>query len=214
MNFDELKTAWQILDKKVTATKTLNDKLISSVITDRSSSRFQIVRRNYVIGFSWLTLCLMAGFAVIFGNPFDYEYKIQYVPMLIYCVGLIAIGGWMIQSYIQLGRIKLDQENIRAALSAIVAVYERPKKFMSYMLWGFLLSQVILFPLSFLPRSIERIGLWPALGERLIPISIALLMVFIAYKMGAFRERDGEKFKADLNELEQLRKIAAELENA
>jgi hypothetical protein len=213
MNLDELKTAWLTLDRKLSATKTLNDKLITSMVAERSGNRFHTVRRNYLIGFTWLTLCLAAGFAVIFGNPFDYQYTIQYIPMIIYCLGLIMITAWMIRSYLQLGRIKLDQDNIRAALKDIVGIYERPKKFMSYILWIFLLSQVILFPLSFLPKSIERIGLWPALGERLIPISIALLMVFIAHKLGAFKERHGAKFKADLNELDQLKKIAAELEN-
>jgi hypothetical protein len=214
MNLDELKTAWLNLDRKFAATKTLNEKLIASIVTERSGNRFHIVRRNYVLGFVWLTLCLAAGLAVIFGNPFDYQYSVQYIPMIIYCFGLIAITAWMIQSYLQLGRVKLDQENIRIALKEIVAVYERPKKFMSYILWAFLLSQVILFPLSFLPKSIERIGLWPALAERMIPISIAILMVFIAHKLGAFKERHGAKFKADLNELEQLKKMAAELENA
>jgi hypothetical protein len=212
MNVDELKTAWQSLDKKLHATKTLNEKLIASIVTERSGNRFQVVRRNYRIGFAWLILCLFAGLAVIFGNPFDYEYILQYIPMVFYCMGLIAITGWMMQSYTHLGRIKLDQANIRAALKDIVAIYERPQKLMRYVLWVFIFSQTILFPLSFLPKSIDRIGLWPALGERMIPITIAVLMLFIAYKLGAFKERHGAKFKEDLNELEQLKKMAAELD--
>jgi flagellar biosynthesis protein FliQ len=212
MNVDELKTAWQSLDRKLLATKTLNEKLITSIVTERSGNRFQTVRRNYLIGFAWLILCLGAGLAVFFGNPFGYEYTLQYIPMIIYCVGLLIITGWMMQSYLHLGRIKLDQANIRTALKDIVAVYERPKKLMGYVLWVFLFSQTILFPLSFLPKSINRLGFWPALGERMIPISIAILMLFVAHKLGAFKERQGAKFKEDLNELEQLKKMAAELE--
>lgn len=212
MNVDELKTAWQNLDKKLHATKTLNEKLITSIVTERSGNRFQTVRRNYLIGFAWLTLCLVAGLAVIFGNPFDYEYTMQYIPMAIYCLGLLIISGWMMQSYTHLGRIKLDQSNIRSALKDIVAIYERPQKLMRYVLWVFIFSQTILFPLSFLPKSIERVGLWPALGERIIPIAIAVMMLYIAHKLGAFKERHGTKFKADLNELEQLKMMVAELD--
>lgn len=212
MNIDELKTAWISLDKKLQATKTLNEKLINSIVTERSGKRFHVVRRNYLIGFAWLTLCLLAGLAVILGNPFDYEYTLQYVPMIIFCIGLIIIAGWMMQSYRYLGRVKLDQANIRAALKDIVAIYERPKKLMWYVLWVFLLSQAILFPLSFLPRSIDRMGLWPALGERMIPMAIAVLMLFAAYKLGVFKERHGARFREDLNELDQLKKMAAELD--
>src|SRR4051812_24809303 len=98
MNVDELKTAWQSLDRKLHATESLNERLITSIVTERSGNRFQAVRRSYLIGFVWLCLCLIAGFAVIFGNPFGYEYALQYIPMLIYCIGLMVITGWMIQS--------------------------------------------------------------------------------------------------------------------
>jgi hypothetical protein len=212
MNVDELKTVWQNLDRKLNAAKTLNEKLISSIVTERSGNRFRTVKRNYLIGFAWLTLCLSAGLAVILGNPFDYVYTVQYIPMVIYCIGLIVITTWMINSYSKLNQIKLDQLNIRSALKGIVTIYERPKKFMRYTLWVFIISQTILFPLSFLPKSIDRLGLWPALAERLIPISIAILMLFIAHKLGAFKERHGLRFKEDLEELEQLKRMAAELD--
>lgn len=212
MNVDELKTAWQSLDKKLHATKALNEELITSIVTERSGHRFQTAKRSYLIGFAWLAICFAVGVAVILGNPFDYKYTLQYLPVIVYCIGLFIITGWMMQSYIHLGRIKLDHANIKDALKAIVAVYERPQKSMRYVLWVFILSQTVLFPLSFLPKSIDRVGLWPALGERLIPISIAVLIFFVAYKLGAFKERHGPKFKEDLNELERLKRMAAELD--
>ena len=118
----------------------------------------------------------------------------------------------MMQSYTHLGRIKLDQANIRTALKDIVEIYERPQKLMRYVLWIFVFSQTILFPLSFLPKNINRIGLWPALAERVIPIAIAILILFIAHKLGAFKERNAQKFKEDLHEIELLKKMAAELD--
>ena len=211
MNVDELKTAWQKLDRKVQATQSLNEKLITSIVTERSENRFQTVRRNYLLGFGWIGLCFAAGVAVIFGNPFDYQYKIQYLPMVIYCGCLIIIAANMIVAYLKLTDVKLDQKNIRSALQEIVLIYERPQRFMKYILYVFIFSQTILFPFSFLPKSIERIGLWPAIFERLIPIGIAILLLVIAHKLGAFKERHADKFKADLNELDQLKGMVSEL---
>jgi len=77
----------------------------------------------------------------------------------------------------------------------------------------FLFSQVVLLPLSFLPKNIEQFGFWPAMAERLIPISISGFLLFAAYKLGAFKERNAEKFKDDLNELETLKAMKSELAN-
>ncbi len=213
MNLDELKTAWQNLDRKLQATRMLNEQIIVTMIADRSQARFDVVRRNYRMGFGGLFICFIAGIAVLLGNPFDYQYNWQYIPMLIYCVCLVFIAGKMILSYNKLGKVKLDHINIRIALKSIVGIHEEPQKFMKYLLYVFLFSQTILFPLSFLPKSIERAGLWPALFERLIPISIAILMLYVAHRLGAFKERHVEKFREDLNELDRLKAMAAELEN-
>jgi hypothetical protein len=92
-------------------------------------------------------------------------------------------------------------------------VYVKPKKFLRYTLVIFLVSQVFLFPLSFLPPNIERMGLWKALAERIIPISISALMLFIAYKLGAFKDRHGKKFREDQRELQELRTMSLELQD-
>ena len=90
-------------------------------------------------------------------------------------------------------------------------MYEKPKKFLKYTLIVFLFTQVFLFPLSFLPPSIERLGFWPALAERMIPIAIVAGLLIIASKLGAFKERQGERFKNDLSELQELKAMAMEL---
>lgn len=69
----------------------------------------------------------------------------------------------------------------------------------------------IILPLSFLPRNIEKIGLVNALAERMIPIAVGVLLFFLARKLGAFSPAHEKKFKEDLNELESLKKMAAEL---
>jgi len=117
----------------------------------------------------------------------------------------------LVVSFLHLKNITITHHNIDESLRKIIAVYERPGKFLKYTIILFLFSQLFLFPLSFLPAGIERRGLWGALAERLIPISISALILWIAYKLGAFKERYAKKFKDDLGELEELKAMATEL---
>jgi hypothetical protein len=214
MNIDELKTVWKDYDRKIASSKLINEKIITSMITERTSSRFSTVKRNYTIGICWMVACLGVGLAILLGNPFDYQHTIQYVPIVIYCVCLTIMTVGFVIFTLQLTRIPISHHNLDVALKKIIAIYERPRKFLKYTIIIFLFSQLVLFPLSFLPHNLQRLGLWPALGERLIPISISALMLYAAYKFGAFKDRYGKKFKEDHRELEALRAMTIELEEA
>ena len=211
MNLDELKTAWKVYDRKLQSTKAINEKIIISMITERSGSRYAKVWRQYIIGIAWMLICLAFSILVIFTNPFDYRYNIQYIPMVIFAASMIVLLGGMFRSFMEMQRITITQHNVGDALKGIIAIYEKPKKFFHYIIMVFLFSQVVLLPLSFLPRNLDTMGLSTALAERLIPISIAALVLFLAYKLGAFKERQADKFREDLNELESLKAMSAEL---
>lgn len=213
MNIDELKTAWKEYDRKLQATHVINEKIITSMIAERTNTRFVNVKRNYVIGLLWMFICLFLGIMVLWGNPFDYRYSIQYIPIAIYCTCLIILTVALLVSYWRLQNITITHHNLDVSLKKIIAVYVKPNKFLKYTLIIFLVSQVFLFPLSFLPPSIERLGVWKALAERLIPISISALMLFIAHKLGAFKDRHGKKFRAYQQELQELKEMSSELQN-
>jgi hypothetical protein len=212
MNIDEIKTVWKEYDRKLQASRIINEKIIVSMITERTTTRFSKVRRNYIMGLLWMFICLLFGFAVIFGNPFDYKYFIQYMPMIIYCICLVILMSALFVSYLRLQNITITHHNLDISLKKIIAVYVRPNKFLKYTLIIFLISQIFLFPLSFLPPNIERMGLWKALADRIIPVSISALMLFIAYKLGAFKDRHGKKFREDQRELQELRTMSLELQ--
>jgi hypothetical protein len=211
MNLDELKMNWKAYDRRMHAAQLIDERIIVSMITERSSAHFNTVKRQYLAGFAWMLICLAAGVAILWGNPFDYRQAIQYIPIGIYTVCLLILLISMVRSYVALQTITISHHTIDVALKEIIAVYERPKRFMKYILIVFLFSQVVLFPLSFLPRNIEQMGLWTALFERLIPISIAAGLLLLAHKLGAFKEHGLLKFKRDLDELRELKTMAGEL---
>jgi hypothetical protein len=211
MNLDEIKAAWKQYDRKLESSKELNEKIVTSMIADRADSRLVRVKRKYIIGIMWMLICLAAGVAVLAGNPFDYKNWFQFIPIVVYVVCLSILTARYVHAYSVLHHIVINHNNVQIALQKIIAIYERPGKFLRYTLVVFLVSQFVLFPLSFLPKNIDNIGLWPALLERLIPISVTCLLFWFAFKLGAFKSREDEKFRNDLNELEQFKLMSREL---
>lgn len=211
MNLEELKTAWTAYDHQLKTSQQIQEKLITSMITSRSASRFSTVRKKYVLGMSWMALCLSAGLVVIATNPFDYHSLLQFVPIALHSLCLLVLLMGMLKGYLRLQTITIEKETLDASLRNIIHEYERPQQLMKYTLITLLFTAVVLFPLSFLPAHISRMGMGVAIAERLIPIALSALLLFVAYKLGAFRERNAPRFKEDLTELEQLKALSMEL---
>ncbi|MEJ7780607.1 MAG: hypothetical protein WKF68_13575 [Daejeonella sp.] len=211
MNIDELKTAWQEYDVKLQSTQLLTERIVTTMIRDRSDSRLSELRRTHFYGLIYMILMFIAGIAVLAGNPFDYKQIIEYIPMSIYTICIAILTAGMIRAYMVFSRVEINHDNLERSLKTIISVYENPNKFFAHAVKMLIFSSTILFPLSFLPRKIEAVGLWPGIIDTLIPIFISVSMVFIAYKLGAFKERQAEKFKMDMEELNNLKGISEEL---
>lgn len=211
MNIEDLKAAWKQYDIKLQATHTIHDKIISSMIADRTRSRFDGAKRTYKISIVWMTLCLGFSIVVLLTNPFDYRYTLQYAPMIIFAMGLLIMIAALCRTLFQLSTITVMHQTISESLQQIIAVHAKPRRFVHYTVFIFLFSQVILFPLSFLPHTIERMGLGYALVERLIPISIGASLLYVAFRFGAFRDKKVNLFKQDFAELNALKANLHEL---
>ena len=211
MNLDELRTVWKEYDRKLQTSQAIQERIITSMIAERSANRFSRVRNQYRFGLGWMAACLVFSVIVIATNPFDYQYIIQYIPMAIFATGLSILLADMAKSYTAFQKILVTHYNVADALKRIIAIYEQPKRIIRYTVIIFVFSQIVLLPLSFLPPNVDRMGLWPALAERIIPISIGALLFLAAFKLGAFKERHVDKFKKDLSELQSLRNMSDEL---
>src|SRR5688572_18925329 len=130
MNLDELKTVWKAYDRKLQSTQALNEKIITSMISERSGSRFSNVRTRYVVGLIWMVICLAFSILVIITNPFDYVHSMQYIPTGIFAVCLVILIGGLIKAYVALKDIRITHNNVDESLKKIIAIYEKPKKFL------------------------------------------------------------------------------------
>jgi len=209
MNIEELKTAWNGYNQKLAISQRLNEQLIQSMLKERSRSRISKLRKENI--FLLLYMVIILGFltAIFMGNPFDFNYTWQYIPYAMLAVGVIMAIFSLYKSLrnfdVDINTIPLDN-----FLKKTIAVYEKNKKWEQW--FGIILllagaSTVF----SFLPKKLEHKELLPALGETAIMLLVTLVIYFIAFKLGAFRNRKKEGFENDLNELNELKAISSEL---
>lgn len=202
MNLDELKSAWQVYDKKLQASQAINEKIIVSMIKERSSSRISKIRREN----TFLLLMMIVEFvfliAILAGNPFDFDFLWQFVPYFFLIIGnLMAIG--VLFKVHQMIKTEITDTNLSFFLNKIIDGYEKNKQAEKWFgLIMFVSGCLTIF--SFLPHKFANKTLSMAILDTLIPLGICAAIYFVAIKLGAFKNRKSEEFKKDLQELESL----------
>ena len=211
MNLEELKSAWQVYDKKIQTAQVIHEKLIESMMKERSFTRISKIKQQYNVFFIILLIELVGLSAVLIGNPFDFKYKLQFVPYAFLFAGIIIAFFNLLNLYKNISG-PLSNNSIGTFLKNILDSYERNKVFEKWFGMIFL-SIGLMVPLSFLPQKIEKNGLITTLLETALMMGITLLFYFLAFRFGAFKNRNKEKFSKDLAELNELKAMALELKD-
>lgn len=204
MNLEELKSAWKVYDQKLQTSQLLTERMIVGIIKERSRSRVARIKRENTFLFIIMVVELVLLGAIFIGNPFDFIYPIQYVPYGFLGIGIIMA---IIAIYRSNAIVNIDMNNttLGAFLNHVIKEYEKNKKLEGW--FGILmLSSGCLATLSFLPNKLQNQSLTSALIDTLIPICVCLVIYYLAFRMGAFKNRKSEGFKEDLQELEALSK--------
>ena len=209
MNLEELKSAWQVFDKKIQSTQAINEKLIESMIRERSMSRVSAIKRQYHFFLVMLIVEVIVLISILLGNPFDFKYQLQFVPYVLITVGVIVAFFNILKLYRKLDG-PVSNFSIGDFLKTIIETYDKNKVFEKW--FGVILMSIgFIIPLSFLPKKIANKGIALAVLETAILMAVTLLLYFIAFKLGAFRNRQKEKLIDDLAELNELKAMSKEL---
>ncbi|MBC7902195.1 MAG: hypothetical protein H7Y27_02185 [Gemmatimonadaceae bacterium] len=209
MNIEDLKMEWKRYDRRMAATEKIHERLVLGIVRERSRSRITRIRRADTVLLAWMFTLLVLLAAVIWGNPFDFKYSLQFVPYVILMIGVGIAIYTLIKSFVALN-VDLNTVALDAFLRRTIAGYEKMKKLQGWFA-GILFTAGLLTAVSFLPKKLENKGLWWAIGETLLSIGITAALYFIAYKLGAFKDRKQAGFESDLKELEELKAIEREL---
>lgn len=211
MQIDELKTAWKEFDQSLKNSTAMNEKMITTLIRERSRSRLSKFKREYIF-FLVLSLVWSTVFAAILvGNPFDFTYTIQYLPTILLSLAMLVTLIRLYKS-LELFKTNFDQTDLLRTLKNVIHLYERHQQLAGAVI-SFMIAGGVLFTFSFMPARIAAKGLWTAILEMLLITAISLFIYFLAFRLGAFnKHKHAPGFNQDLHELEQLKAIVKELE--
>jgi hypothetical protein len=211
MQIDDLKTAWKEFEQSLKYSTAMNEKMITALIRERSRSRLSNFKREYIF-FLVLSLGWSAVFAaILIGNPFDFTYAIQYLPTILLLFAMLVI---LIRLYRSLGLFKTNfyQADLIRSLKNVIRLYERHQQLAGVAI-SFMIAGGVLFAFSFMPTRIAAKGLQAAMLEMLLITAISLFIYFLAFRLGVFnKHKHTPGFDQDLQELEQLKEMAKELE--
>lgn len=213
MNIDEFKSAWKNIDERLNSTQPIDGQLIESMIRERSNSRLSRIIKKQFVAILYVFLMFGLGVAILTGNPFDYQTKLEHIPIVIYCLSMATLLVGMVNAYRKLKIVDLNRGNLSESLKQIVRLYENPDRYLGYALRTLIFSAAVLFPLSFFPRKISGMDISNAMIDTVLPIFITSSLLFIAYKFGVFREKNSQKFRRELEELQSLKGLSEELDN-
>lgn len=216
MNLDELKGAWTAYDDRLKSTKDIDDQVIAGMIRKRSISAVANIRKSYLYGIFACCFYLLAIGALNLGNPFDYTNDYEQIPLQVMFGALLFILFVLLKARASIKELDFPRQSLLNHLENVIKEYRKTWKILDGVIYFILFSTCILFPLTFLSRSIARLGLWPAL------ISSFSLLIFIvgsnvvtyliAKKKGGVK-RSWYSFSVIIKELEELKSRAAELKS-
>jgi len=209
MDIEQLKTEWKQYNQKLALSQRLNEQVIQSMLRERSRSRVSKIRRDTIIYIILMLINLVLLAGIFAGNPFDFKYTVQYIPYGLLAIGVLLAILSLVRT-LQRFNVNTNKVNLHGFLKTTIHEYEKNKKMETW--FGTLIfSAGVLTVFSFLPKKLENKGLWPAMGETAISIVITLAIYFIAFKLGAFKNRKKEGFENDLKELNELKAMAEDL---
>lgn len=210
MELDALKKSWEQLDKRIQHATTLNQKLIETIISSRVITTVDKIKRLYNFFYIVLMIEVIFLVAILFGNPFDFNYWAQYIPYSLLLVGVIIAFFNLRHISIRIRKLSPDNK-IDRYVKEIVSLYDQNKRYEKW--FGIILLSIgLTVPFSFLPAKIERMGLSGALFDIAIMTTISLVLYLVAFKLGAFKNPYKEKLKRDLAEWEELKLLVNEMD--
>jgi hypothetical protein len=150
--------------------------------------------------------------AIFAGNPFDFRFFWQYIPY-----GILTIG--VLMAIVSIGKniksfdVDMNRVDLFSFLNRTIAGYEKNKKAESW--FGMIiLSAGVLTVFSFLPNKMETKGLMQSLVETMAMVVPIVFAYFLAFRLGAFKNRRKAAFENDLKELKELKLMTGNLKDS
>lgn len=210
MELDALKGSWENLDKKVQQTTVFNQKIVETIISSRVMTTVDNIKNLNNFFYCVLTIEIVFLIALFIGNPFDFQYTLQFVPYVLLFIGIIIAFINLLRLSRAIRRLSPSTNSIGHYLQSLVSIYDQNQRFEKW--FGIIfLSLGLVIPFTFLPQKLERMSLSGALLDTVIMISVTVVIYITAFRLGAFKNRNKTKLERDLAEWNELKALASEM---
>jgi hypothetical protein len=200
-NLSDLQSLWTAYGKKLTVQESLTEKMMRSMIRERSRSTLAVMGRKNILLASLFLFYTLFFTACILGNAFDYTHPAYYIPLVLQGISCCVFAVLLLNTYSQIKQVDPAKENLSEALQKVIRVNDRHVLLSGRIWWGYFIAGV-LFPFTFLPRMIESKGTWEAIGLLAILVVVIGGLLVAAKKLQLFRDSHGDQLKENLHELE------------
>ena len=202
MNLDEMIGTWQEYDQKLKASKLINEKIILSMIREKSESTLSKMRRNSLLTIALMMVVIWFCTMSIIYNAFDYQYKIQFLPLILYIGVAVIFIGFLIKAHRD-SRVDLYKSNLKESLRKVIASNDEFVQ-INLKLGIVFLSSGFLYLVSASVRVIQDEGMLRGVLWFVGGLFINFILLYIAHLLGAFKDHHGNKLKNHLRELEDF----------
>ncbi|HQX45453.1 MAG TPA: hypothetical protein PK209_12900 [Saprospiraceae bacterium] len=211
MELENLKSAWVSLDKKLEKSALFNDQLIDFIVNNQSLNTIEKMKKQNQWLFLILIVELLALGAILVGNPFDFNYAVQYLPFAFLTI-IIFIAAVRLYTFQKRMNADLASHPLLTAIQNLLNYFKENK---SAERWFGIISLSIgfLVPWSFLPQKIERYGVVRGILDIVIMLSVTAVIYFLAFRFGAFKNRNKEKLEQYLREWNELKALSNQINN-
>lgn len=205
MNLDEIKATWKMYDQKLTATKRINEKLVRSMIRERSGSALSKMRMYCLLTIIFMAFLIWFCIMSIIYNAFDFEFSFQFLPLYMYIVIAGIFIFYLVKEYLH-SKVDLYSNNLKDSLATFLALHKKFVDINMKLGLAFLFS-AILYLLSASIKVALNEGVLYSVLFFLGGVLVSGTVFFIAFKLGAFEDHLGNKLKAQLEELDEFEQV-------
>jgi len=206
MELETLKASWERLDRKMERASLFNEKLVEHIVASKVTTTIDKMKNLYASFYVILSLEIVFFIGVFLGNPFDFKYKIQYVPYGLLLLGVCIAFVNLIILHQAIRKIS-PKSKVDEYVKNIISIFNQNKKFEKR--FGIMFfSAGLLVPLSFLPQKIERLGVADGIKDLAIMISVVVILYALAFKFGAFKNPYKDQLERHLVEWNELQSLA------
>lgn len=211
MNLDELKQEWAKYDDKLKSTADIDHDVIARMVKKRSLSVVVNIRKSYLYGMVMCGFYLLCFIALNIGNPFDYKYTVEFLPLFLVLIVLTIVMVILFRAGFKLRKLDFHSQPLPEYLDRVITAYSKSYKLLQWSAGTILFCCTILFPLTFIQRNIARSGMFSGLLNTFGLLIFLSLLFFVKKKIKRFNQEEWYSFNVIMRELKALRASAAEL---